>query len=252
MALYTEEDDLAWDDQGMDQLIQDTTNNPGVILISDSFFANIQRIHGSDQEPEAGGALIDVQTLLSQTETTHLCLFHSPKETGPVGINAIRGHSSAGGCVSAVISMHFLEKKDPQTGKWVADKDNPHRRFVFEGRGPYQDLLIRGDWAQGTFTVLGEFQQKLGELTSDERKAELIDNLTEKQREALELLGAAHGMWKHPRGSQHLRWFMGTEAHQPPSTSAVESMRQRLTSLVKKGILNSSKDGRSIAPIRDT
>ena len=122
VALYTEEDDLAWDDQGMDRLIQDTSENPGVILVSDSFFANIQRIHGSDQEPEAGGALIDVQTLLSQTETTHVLLFHSPKETGPVGINAIRGHSSAGGCVSAVISMHFLEKKDPQNGKWVADK----------------------------------------------------------------------------------------------------------------------------------
>ena len=110
VSLYTEEDDLAWDDQGMDRLIQDTANNPGAILITDSFFACIQRVHGNDQEPEAGGALIDIQTLLSQTETTHVCLFHSPKETGPVGINAIRGHGSAGGCVSGCISMHFLQE----------------------------------------------------------------------------------------------------------------------------------------------
>ena len=103
VSLYTEEDDLSWDDQGMDRLIQDTANNPGAILITDSFFACIQRVHGNDQEPEAGGALIDVQTLLSQTATTHVCLFHSPKATGPVGINAIRGHGSAGGAVSGCI-----------------------------------------------------------------------------------------------------------------------------------------------------
>nr|WP_244276163.1 hypothetical protein [Synechococcus sp. N19] len=151
VALYTEEDDLAWDNQGMDRLIQDTSNNPGAILITDSFFACTQRVHGNDQEPEAGGALIDIQTLLSQSETTHICLFHSSKETGLLGIQAIRGHSSAGGAVSGAISMHFLEKKDSQTGKWGADKDNPHRRMVFEGRGPYVDLLIRGDWERGTF-----------------------------------------------------------------------------------------------------
>ena len=241
VKLYTEEDDLAWDDQGMDQLIRDTSDHPGAILITDSFFACIQRIHGNDQEPEAGGALIDVQTLLSQTETTHICLFHSPKETGPVGINAIRGHSSAGGAVSGCISMHFLEKKDPQTGKWVADKENPHRRMVFEGRGPYIDLLIRGEWEQGTFKVLGNFQQKLGELTSDQRKANNIDSLTAGQRKTLEWVGAAAGLWKETNGVTVSQVASAMTHPSKPTTSEIENTRKQLNALVKAELLTSTK-----------
>jgi len=247
VSLYTEEDDLAWDDQGMDRLIQDTANNPGAILITDSFFACIQRVHGNDQEPEAGGALIDVQTLLSQTETTHVCLFHSPKETGPVGINAIRGHGSAGGAVSGCISMHFLEKKDPQTGKWVADKENPHRRMVFEGRGPYIDLLIRGDWENGTFNVLGNFQQKLGELTADDRKASTIDELTQGQRETLEFLAGACGIWKDPNGAtaQQVAACRVQHLNREPTPSEVESTRRQLNALVKEQLASQTKKGQT-------
>ena len=243
LKLYTQEDDLAWDDQGMDQLIQDTSNNPGAILITDSFFACIQRVHGNDQEPEAGGALIDVQTLLSQTATTHICLFHSSKETGPVGINAIRGHSSAGGCVSGVISMHFLEKKDPQTGKWGADKDNPHRRMVFEGRGPYVDLLIRGDWERGTFQVLGNYQKQLGELTADDRKASTIDRLTEGQRVTLEWVGTAQGIWKDPRGVSAVQVAGAMTNPRQATKSERETTRKQLDALVKAGLLSKSKHG---------
>ncbi len=247
VSLYTEEDDLAWDDQGMDRLIQDTANNPGAILITDSFFACIQRVHGNDQEPEAGGALIDVQTLLSQTETTHVCLFHSPKETGPVGINAIRGHGSAGGAVSGCISMHFLEKKDPQTGKWVADKENPHRRMVYEGRGPYIDLLIRGDWENGTFNVLGNFQQKLGELTADDRKASTIDELTPGQRETLEFLAGACGIWKDPNGAtaQQVAACRVQHLNREPTPSEVESTRRQLNALVKEQLASQTKKGQT-------
>lgn len=241
IALYTEEDDLAWDDQGMDQLIQDTTEHPGAILITDSFFACIQRIHGNDQEPEAGGTLIDIQTLLSQTETTHICLFHSPKETGPVGINAIRGHGSAGGAVSGVISMHFLEKKDPQTGKWVADKENPHRRMVFEGRGPYIDLLIRGDWEKGTFNVLGNFQQKLGELTADTRKVSAIDRLTDGQRQTLEWVGTAIDQWKAKDGVT-ANQVAGAMTHpRTPTPSEVENKRKQLNALVRAELLTATQ-----------
>ncbi len=240
VALYTEEDDLAWDDQGMDRLIQDTANNPGAILITDSFFACIQRVHGTDQEPEAGGALIDVQTLLSQTETTHVCLFHSPKESGPVGINAIRGHGSAGGCVSGTISLHFLEKKDPQTGKFVADKENSHRRMVYEGRGPYIDLLIRGDWEKGTFNVLGNFQQKLGELTSDDRKASTLDGLTAGQKETLEWVGAAAGLWKERNGVTASQVASAKTHPRKPTPSEVETTRKQINALVKLELLTAT------------
>jgi len=192
--LYTEEDDLAWDDQGIDQLLEDITANPGVVLITDSFYANVQRPYGSDQEPEAGGALIDIQTLLSQSQITHLCCFHSPKETGLTGVNAIRGHSSAAGVPSAVVSLHFLERKDPSgNGKWVADKDNPYRRMVVEGRAPYRDLLVKLDGEAGVWTCHGDYSSGLSQLAQGEQVQEL-PSLTANQRGVLDAIGRKPGL----------------------------------------------------------
>lgn len=242
ITLFTEDDDLCWDDQGIDTLLDLLKDNPDAVLLTDSFFANIQRLHGTDNEPEAGGTLIDVQTLLAHYGTTHICAFHSPKEIGPVGINAIRGHSSAAGAVSAAISLHFLEKRDPQgNGKWVPDKDNPHRRLVFEGRGPYQDLLIRGNWQQGTFSVLGDFTKELAALTADDRRVEALDDLTEGQRQTLEWVGTAIGMWKVKDGVTASQVAGAIYQPRKPNPSELEITRKQLNALTKKQLLSATK-----------
>jgi hypothetical protein len=143
-----------------------------------------------------------------------------------------------------VISLHFLEKKDSQTGKLVADKDNPHRRMVFEGRGPYIDLLIRGDWQQGTFGVLGNFQQKLGELTADDRKAESIKSLTQGQKETLEWVGAAVGLWKEKDGVTVNQVASAMTHPRKPTSSEIETTRKQLNALVKAELLSSTKKAR--------
>jgi hypothetical protein len=244
VRLYTEEDDLCWDDQGVDELIRITAANPCAILITDSFYANVQRIYGSDQEPDAGGALIDVQTLLGQGGHTHVCCFHSSKETGNTGVQAIRGHSSAAGVPSAVISLHFLERKCPSgSGKWVADKETPHRRMVTEGRLPYSDLLVRLDGASGQWQVIGQFQQSLAELQSDDRKSETIDNLTTGQRETLEWVGGAIGTWKSPQGvtAHQVASCKVQHLNRQPTPSEVENTRKQLRALVKAGLLTESR-----------
>lgn len=241
IRLYTEEDDLCWDDQGVDELIRITTANPGAILITDSFYANVQRIYGSDQEPDAGGALIDVQTLLGQGGHTHICCFHSSKETGNTGVQAIRGHSSAAGVPSAVISLHFIERKCPSgSGKWVADKENPHRRMVTEGRLPYSDLLVRLDGASGHWQVVGQFQQALAELHTDERKNETIENLTDGQRQTLEWVGAAIGTWKSPQGvtTHQVASCKVQHLNRQPTPSEVENTRKQLRALHADGLLS--------------
>ncbi len=246
VKVFTEEDGLCWDEEGHDELIKLTTQHPGAVLLSDSFFRNIQPIYGDDQDPGAGGALIELQSTIGAALKAHICAFHSSADTSQVGIAAIRGHGSAKGVPSAGISLHFLQTKDPQTGKRIADKDNPHRRMVVEGRGPYQDLLIRGDWPQGTFKVLGEFQKELASLTADDRKAAVIDGLTEQQRKAIELVSAACSMGKSPKGATAIEVAsLECGDKSQPDNSAIESMRQRLKSLVRKDILRSSKDGRS-------
>lgn len=240
IRLYTEDDDLCWDDQGIDELIRVTSANPGAVVISDSFYANVQRIYGSDQEAEAGGALIDVQTLLSQGGHTHVCCFHSSKETGKVGVEAIRGHSSAAGVPSAVISLHFIERKCPTgSGKWVADKEKPYRRMVTEGRLPYSDLLVHLDGASGNWRVLGQFQQALAELQGNERNSAALSRLTQGQRETLEWIGSAMGLWKNSHGVTALQVAAAKIHHlrRQPTQSEVEITRKQLVALHKAGLL---------------
>lgn len=237
VRLYTEEDDLAWDDAGADLLLEHAAAEPGLVLITDSFFHSIQRIYGSDQEPEAGGALIDVQTLLAPYGVTHVCLFHSPKDTGPIGIQAIRGHGSAGGAVSACISLHFMEKRCPMKKVWIADKENPHRRMVVEGRAPFQDLLIRGDFERGTFEVVGEYQKAIAELLADERQAETVQALTEQQRQVLEAIGAI----ADPKGAAVRQIALIVYNTDAPTKPQVELIRKQCWAMVRKGLLKQGK-----------
>lgn len=246
VKVFTQEDGLCWDEEGHDELIKLTTQHPGAVLLSDSFFRNIQPIYGDDQDPGAGGALIELQSMVGASLKAHICAFHSPADTSQIGIAAIRGHGSAKGVPSAGISLHFLQKRCPHTNKLVADKENHHRRMVMEGRGPYLDLMIRGDWAAGTFKVLGEFNKALAALTADDRKAAVLAGLTEKQRKALELVSEASDVSKNPKGvTAYEVATLAVADNEEPTESAIESMRQRLKSLAGKEILRSSKDGRT-------
>jgi hypothetical protein len=244
LNLYTQEDNLCWDDQGLDELITVTTANPDSILLTDSFYANVQPIYGSDQAPESGGALIDVQTFASRYTKAHICTFHSPQETGPVGVAAMRGHGSAKGVPSSTISLHFLEHKCPSgSGKWVADKDNPHRRMVTEGRLPYSDLLVKLDGATGTWMVLGKFQPVLAELQADDRKGAVIDALTPGQRETLEWVVGTMGLWKASSGVTVNQVADAKVQHlnRKAVVSEVEITRKQLRALVREGLLSETK-----------
>ena len=112
---------------------------------------------------------------------------------------------------------------------------------MFEGRGPYLDLLIRGDWEQGTFDVLGNFQQKLGELTADDRKASAIHGLTEGQRQTLEWLGAAISMWKAKDGVTVNQVASAMTHPRKPSPSEVEVTRKQLNALAKLELVSATK-----------
>jgi hypothetical protein len=158
----------------------------------------------------------------------------------------MRGHGSAKGVPSATISLHFLEHKDPSgSGKWVADKENPHRRMVTEGRLPYSDMLVRLDAAAGTWTIVGKFQKALAELQSDDRKECIIDSLTSGQRETLEWVGSAIGLWKDPSGvtTHQVAACKTQQLGRQPTKAEVEQTRTQLHALVKKQLLSETKKG---------
>ena len=167
VCLYTEEDDIDWGDQGLDELIRVTTANPGAILLTDSFYANVRGVYGSDQDASVGGALIDIQSTVGPSVLGHVCAFHAPQDSDAVGFAAIRGHGSAKGVPSACLSLNFLEKR-ASNGRWVEDKQNPHRRMVMEGRMGYWELLVRLNGAEARWEVIGPYEESLANLQADD------------------------------------------------------------------------------------
>ena len=242
VRLYSEEDAVDWGDQGIDELIRITSSNPGAILLSDSFYSNVRKIYGDDQDAGAGGALIDVQSTIGQSIRGHICAFHSPQDGNLVGAAAMRGHGSAKAVPSATINLHFLEKRSPN-GKWAEDKENPHRRMVMEGRMGYWDLLVRLHGAEARWEVIGPFEKSLANLQADDSKAEAFASLTEGQRETLEWVGGAMGTWKDSRGvtATQVANAKLRDLNRVASTAEVQTTRKQLRALHRDGFLTKQK-----------
>ena len=242
VRLYSEEDSLDWGDQGIDELLRITTANPGAVLLTDSFYSNVRGIFGDDMDPGSGGALIDVQSTIGQAVTGHLCTFHSP-QNGGVGSAAMRGHGSAKGVPSATISLHFLEKRGPN-GKWIEDKDNPHRRMVMEGRMGYFDLLVRLHGAEARWELVGPFEKSLANLQADATKAKTVESLTEGQRQTLEWVAGAMGMSGNPSQGVTVSQVANAQFQDDnrPATAAERSViSKQLERLYSEGLLSRSK-----------
>ena len=242
VRLYSEEDSLDWGDQGIDELLRITTANPGAVLLTDSFYSNVRGIFGDDMDPGSGGALIDVQSTIGQAVTGHLCTFHSP-QNGGVGSAAMRGHGSAKGVQSATISLHFLEKRGPN-GKWIEDKDNPHRRMVMEGRMGYFDLLVRLHGAEARWELVGPFEKSLANLQADATKAKTVESLTEGQRQTLEWVAGAMGMSGNPSQGVTVSQVANAQFQDDNrlATAAERSViSKQLERLYSEGLLSRSK-----------
>ena len=244
VRLYTEEDDIDWGDQGLDELIRITTANPGAILLTDSFYANVRSVYGSDQDASVGGALIDIQSTVGPSLLGHVCAFHAPQDSDAVGFAAIRGHGSAKGVPSACLSLHFLEKRSPN-GRWVEDKENPHRRMVMEGRMGYWELLVRLSGAEARWEVIGPYEESLANLQADSSKAEVLERLTQGQRETLEYVGCADAEGKGVTAAMVANAKSNAEHGRDATPAEIQVSRKQLKALQKDGVLSKTKTGNS-------
>lgn len=244
VRLYTEEDDIDWGDQGIDELIRVTTANPGAILLTDSFYANVRGVYGSDQDASVGGALIDIQSTVGLSLQGHVCAFHAPQDSDAVGFAAIRGHGSAKGVPSACLSLNFLEKKAPN-GRWVEDKKNPHRRMVMEGRMGCWELLVRLNGAEARWEVVGPYEEALANLQADASKAGVLVGLTKGQRETLEYVGSADAEGKGVTAAMVANAKSNAEHERDAKPSEIQVSRKQLKALQSDGLLSKTKTGNS-------
>ena len=244
VRLYTEEDDIDWGDQGLDELIQITTANPGAILLTDSFYANVRGVYGSDQDASAGGALIDIQSTVGPSLLGHVCAFHAPQDSDAVGFAAIRGHGSAKGVPSACLSLHFLEKR-ASNGRWVEDKENPHRRMVMEGRMGYWELLVRLSGAEARWEVIGPYEESLANLQADDAKAGVLEGLTQGQRMTLEYVGSVDAESKGVTATMVANAKSNAEHGRAATPAEIQVSRKQLNALHKDGLVSKAKTGNS-------
>ena len=168
--------------------------------------------------------------------------FHAPQDGDAVGFAAIRGHGSAKGVPSACLSLNFLEKRAPN-GRWVEDKQNPHRRMVMEGRMGYWELLVRLNGAEARWEVIGPYEESLANLQADDSKAEKIDSLTEGQKQSLEWVAGAMGIWKDPRGvtAAQVANAKLQAANRIATSAEVQTTRKQLLALHKLQLLTKQK-----------
>ena len=141
------------------------------------------------------------------------------------------------------ICLHFLEKRGPN-GKWIEDKDNPHRRMVIQGRMGYFDLLVRLHGAEARWELVGPFEKSLANLQADATKAKTVESLTEGQRETLEWVAGAMGMSGNPSQGVTVSQVANAQFQDDnrPATAAERSViSKQLERLYSEGLLSRSK-----------
>ena len=174
----------------------------------------------------------------------HVCAFHAPQDSDAVGFAAIRGHGSAKGVPSACLSLNFLEKR-ASNGRWVEDKQNPHRRMVMEGRMGYWELLVRLNGAEARWEVIGPYEESLANLQADDAKAGVLEGLTKGQRETLEYVGSVDAEGKGVTAAMVANAKSKAEHGRDATAAEVQVIRKQLNALHKDGLLSKTKTGNS-------
>ena len=97
--------------------------------------------------------------------------------------------------------------------------------------------------AEARWEVVGPYEEALANLQADGSKAETIDSLTEGQKQSLEWVAGAMGLWKDPRGvtAAQVANAKLKAANRSATTAEVQTTRKQLLALHKLQLLSKQK-----------
>ena len=107
----------------------------------------------------------------------------------------------------------------------------------------YWELLVRLNGAEARWEVIGPYEESLANLQADDSKAEKIDSLTEGQKQSLEWVAGAMGIWKDPRGvtAAQVANAKLQGAKRIATAAEVQTTRKQLLALHKLQLLTKQK-----------
>ena len=107
----------------------------------------------------------------------------------------------------------------------------------------YFDLLVRLHGAEARWELVGPFEKSLANIQADRSKAQTIECLTEGQKQSLEWVAGAMGIWKDPRGvtAAQVANAKLQGANRIATAAEVQTTRKQLLALHKLQLLTKQK-----------
>lgn len=181
--LYSREDALHLDEQGLEKLARDCEANPGALLLVDSFAAVTSSLGIDEFKPAAAEPIHGLCEVVEPYGVTTVLIHHASKSrAGERASNAARGSNAITAAASQLVSL-----------RWHSDSEEDHRvNLSTEGRGgrPHQIVIEQVD--RCSWVLHGS----AADLRREEGRQGAEDRLTDRQRMAL---GEARDLWESAR-----------------------------------------------------
>jgi hypothetical protein len=215
VKLYTREDALHLDEQGLERLARDCEANPGALLLVDSFAAVTSSLGIDEFKPAAAEPIHGLCEVVEPYGVTTVLIHHASKSrAGERASNAARGSNAITAAASQLVSL-----------RWHSDSEEDHRvNLSTEGRGgkPHQIVIEQVD--RCSWVLHGS----AAELRRKEGRQEAEDRLTDRQRKAL---AEARDLWESARqeiDSGRLRELLPAEYSQTDGRGAAKDTLEQL------------------------
>jgi hypothetical protein len=221
VKLYSREDALHLDEQGLERLARDCEANPGALLLVDSFAAVSSSLGIDEFKPAAAEPIHGLCEVVERHAVTTVLIHHSSKSrAGERASNAARGSNAITAAASQLVSL-----------RWHSDSEEDHRvNLSTEGRGgrPHQIVIEQVD--RCSWVLHGS----AADLRRKEGRQEAEDRLTDRQRVALE---EARELWSSTRqeiDSGRLQQLLPSQYSQADGRRAAADTLEQLH---RKGLL---------------
>ena len=165
--------------EGIAELRQVCAENPGSLVLVDSFAKVSEKLGIDENSREAAEVLTDIERACIVHNCTPLVIHHNAKAAGRVGIvngAALRGNGAIRANASQLLILTLIEPDNPK---------DPRRRLVTEGRGTeFIDSVIQLEDDGRGWSLVCEFSEHRSAAKVEKAR----EKLTARQAEALRAL----------------------------------------------------------------
>jgi len=186
IELLTAEDTFNLDDDGIDFIARKAQQNPGLIVLLDSYTKAMEGMGYQDKDTSYGDPLSALADAVSPHGATVIVIHHVSKGNRNASpVLAGRGSMRMAEIASWVVKLQFLkeESEDSSSDGLIAGS----RKMTATGRGRSNELVAEmdrnGKWMNGQ-----PLEVVIRQIEEEQRKAALLNSLNNRQMEVFNIL----------------------------------------------------------------